>query len=56
MTISEDMLCKVRNISHALPIWQHLSSRFNTTSLARALDLKCMFTNVSTGLDQSMED
>ena len=55
-TISKDMLCEVRNISHALPIWHHLGYRFNTASLARALDLKCMLTNVSKSPDQSMDD
>jgi len=50
------MLCEVRNISHALPIWHHLGYRFNTASLARALDLKCMLTNVSKSPDQSMDD
>jgi len=49
-------LCEVCNIPHALPIWQRLASRFNTASLARALDLKCMLTNVSKGSDQSIED
>jgi len=55
-TISKDTLCEVRHISHALPIWQHLALHFSITSLARALDLKCMLTNVSKGPSQSMED
>ena len=55
-TISKETLREVCNIPHALPIWQHLASNCNTASLGRALDLKCMLTNVSKGSDQSMED
>jgi len=54
--IAKETLREVRNIPHALPVWQHLASHFNTASLARALDLKCMLTNVSKGTDQTMED
>jgi len=52
-TISKETLCEVHNISHGLPIWQYLAFR---CSLGRALDLKCMLTNVSKRTDQSMED
>ena len=36
-------------------MWQRLESWLNTASLARALDLKWMLTNISVGIDQSMD-
>lgn len=46
-TISKDLLCKVCDIMHAFDIWKQLEQRFNMASLARALDLKRMFTRLS---------
>jgi len=37
-TISKDLFCKVRDLMDAFDIWKRLDHRFNTASLARALD------------------
>ena len=39
-TIFKDNLNKVRDLQHSFQVWQCLESRFNTTGLAYALDLK----------------
>ena len=54
--IFKETLREVCNIPHSLPLQYHLASRFNTASVTRALDLKCVLTNVSKGPRQSMED
>ena len=38
--ISKNLLCEVHDLVHASDIWKRLEHRFNTASLARALDLK----------------
>jgi len=54
-TISKANHSEVRDLSHSLQVWQHLKSQFDMASLARALDLKCMLTNITMGTDQTME-
>jgi len=54
-TISKETLSEVCDISHSLHVWQHLESRFNMASLACALDLKRMLTNLSLGLNQTVD-
>ena len=52
--ISKDHLTKRRDLAHYFPIWQHLEVRFNTTSLARAMDLKRMLINLANPESQSI--
>ena len=40
---------------YSIQVWQRLESRFNMASLARALNLKRMLTNISLGSDQTMD-
>jgi len=47
-------LSEVRYLSHSLQVWYHLQC-FNVASLARALDLKRMLTNLSLGNDQTID-
>jgi len=47
---------RVRSINRLLPTWPQLASLFNTSTLAKALDLKCMLTNVYMGVGQFKED
>ena len=41
---------------HVFDIWKRLEHHFNMASLAHALDLKCMLTNLPKDDNQSMED
>jgi len=49
-TISKDTLSEVRDLTHPMQVWQRLESRFNMASLARAITLKQMLTNISFGI------
>jgi len=55
-TISKNHVVEVRDLIHRQPIWQRLESHFNASSLACALDLKRMLSNLNNLESQSMEE
>ena len=46
----------MHDVIHSKQIWDKLSHRFNTASLARTMDLRRTLTNLSKGPKQSMEE
>ena len=55
-TISKDHLTDVRDLQHCFPVWQWLETRFNISSLTRAIDSRHLLTNLEKFESQSMED
>jgi len=54
-TISKDTLSEVRDLMHSIQVWQHLESKFNMASLAQALDIEYLLTNISLEPDQFVD-
>ena len=55
-TISPKLLTEVHDFSHYKQIWEFLPRRFNTASLARAMDLRHILSNLSKDPKHNMED
>lgn len=55
-TIFADLLIKGHDLIHSIQIWERLANHFNTVSLARAMDIKCMLSTVLKDSNQSMDD
>ena len=55
-TISKNHVIEERDLIHCLPIWQQVESQFNTASLASALDLNHLLSNLDKLASQSIEE
>ncbi|CAH9096903.1 unnamed protein product [Cuscuta epithymum] len=55
-TLTRDVLIDVHELKHSFEIWERLQNRFRSASLARAMTLRRLLSNVKKKENQSMEN